>query len=269
MVTVRDHSRHEQAFTLIEVLLVVTVVALLLGGATYTVRNVTRSQLRSAASRTAAAMRFAFDRALVTGSTIRLAIDMDRGVMWLERSSQGFALRAGRDQHATTDAKEAEDATQTSKRSPLTSLLGGMMGTDEEGEDGQEGIAGIDAAALVKAYEADLEPIKRPKALFEPLKGLDTKKLELNRRVRFAAVLTPHLDVPAEDGKEYVYFFPQGQAEPAIIHLANNSEDYYSVVLHPLTGGTEVFSCRYRMPEEFGSETDLLLSDRDPCERKP
>ena len=72
---------------------------------------------------------------------------------------------------------------------------------------------------------------------------------------------------PAVSGMAYVYFFPQGHSEPAIVHLMDKDEEYYSVVLHPLTGRAKVYACRYKVPEAFGVSDDKRdSSDKDPCE---
>jgi hypothetical protein len=70
-----------------------------------------------------------------------------------------------------------------------------------------------------------------------------------------------------EKGVAYVYFFPQGTAEPAIIHFVDDDEAFYSVVLRPLTGDAKVYPCMYRIPPDFGSEDTKRSRSglRDSC----
>ena len=66
----RPEARAEGAFTIIEMMVVIGIIGLLMGAAIFSVRSVTKADLRSAASRTAATFRFAFDRATMTGNTV-------------------------------------------------------------------------------------------------------------------------------------------------------------------------------------------------------
>ncbi|MCC6750798.1 MAG: prepilin-type N-terminal cleavage/methylation domain-containing protein [Deltaproteobacteria bacterium] len=245
-------------FTLIEMMVVVAVVGLLLGAATMTFRNVTRSDLRSAASRTAAALRVAFDRTTMTGETVRVALDLEKGEYWLESSSDRVALRKGVEQHATTGV---EGKPKEEKKSRMPGLPMGLgKGGAEEGDG--EGTMGIDTAALKAEYEADLQPVARPKARFAPLKGPDAKRAKLSRGITVDAVVTPRLTEPQRKGTAYVYFFPQGFAEATVVHIKNRSEEYYSVVMAPLTGQVKVYPCRYDLPKEFEVPDDRKRETR-------
>lgn len=281
-----EHARRERArrvraadggFTLIEMMVVIAIIALMLAAGTFTLRNLMRSNLRSAASRTSAAIRFAFDRSMVTSKYLRLAIDFDKGEVWLEESNDRVTLRSGRAQHVTTADKkkgEQQEAEPEPEEQPAAGglglgLLGGMAGGGGGGGDGSEEGGdpfGFDVQALMQQHARDLKPAKRRRARFKPLKGPGAKRVKLSRGIEVDGLMTPRMEEPARRGIGYVYFFPQGHAEPAIIQFRNRSDDYYSVVLHPLTGRAIVWSCRYRFPEEFG---DRLNDDRDPCESTP
>ena len=46
-----------------------------------------------------------------------------------------------------------------------------------------------------------------------------------------------------EHGRAYVYFFPLGMTEPAILHLSDLGGDtIYSLVVHPVTGRIQVLN---------------------------
>ena len=81
----RGCARRAAGFTLIELMFVVAIIGGLLVASTFGLRMVLRTDLRSAASKSGSAMRFAFDQAMMTGSYLRLAIDLERGELWLER----------------------------------------------------------------------------------------------------------------------------------------------------------------------------------------
>ncbi|MCA9665556.1 MAG: type II secretion system protein, partial [Myxococcales bacterium] len=246
-------------------MVVIGIIGLLMGAAIFSVRSVTKADLRSAASRTAATFRFAFDRATMTGNTIRVAMDFDKGQIWLEMSKGRVAVRKGSEQHHTTNADEAKDPDadddDNPKSSPLGGLgLGGAKGSAAAGGDDDDsgGLFGIDTAKLKAQYERDLAPAARPKVLFKPIKK---KKLKFAKNISFATVMTPRMLDPQKKGIGYVYFFPQGHSEQAIVHLSTaDGEDYYSVVLHPLTGRTKVYGCKVTIPSDYG--------DNDPDARR-
>jgi hypothetical protein len=250
-------------------MVVVTIIGLLLAAAALSLHNVLRSDLRSGASRTAGAMRFAFDRATMTGKIIRLAFDIEKGEIWLEGSEDRMGLRRGADQRATSGDKGKGEAApvKRKKKSPMLDFFAPPVeeGAGSEGGDDLEA-PGIVAEELVQDWEADQQPVQRARARFEKLKGMMTKKIKLARGVEVDALITPRMEEPVVEGTGYVYFFPQGHAEPAIIHLVNTDEEYYSVVLHPLTGLARVYPCMYRIPEDFGVSDDKReRSSRDPC----
>lgn len=252
----RTNARIRSAgFTLVEMMIVVAIIGLMLGAAVLTIRNVARSELRSAASRTAATLRFAFDRATMTGDTLRLGLDLDKGELWLEASKDRAALRTGREQHHAAGSADDDPQPEKKKKAPMLPFGLGLGGAEGEGEgEGDEGgLMGFDSEEFKKQYERDLAPVERPKARFMPVKG---KRLKLSKAIAIDAVVTPRLVEPVTDGKAYVYFFPGGHAEPAIVYFTDSSEEVYSVALHPLTGRAKVHACRLRIPADFDVEDD-------------
>lgn len=277
-----DHRRSREAgLTIMELALVIGLVGIMMAGASMGVSAITRADLRSGASRTAASMRYAFDRATMTGTYIRLAFDMDKGRIWAETSADMITLRSGRSQHVKDDDDEeekgegegeesAEAPAKTAKKSKSSSALamfglGGSSDEDEDDSGDEEASTGIDLFSLTKGWEDDMKPVERPKASFTELSDIVAKKFKLARGIKIAAVITPRMKEPAEGGIAYVYFFPQGHAEPAIIQLVDKDQGYYSVVLHPLTGRAKVYACRYKVPEEFGVSDDKRETSKDPC----
>lgn len=270
------NTAREGGFTLMEMMMVIAIVGLIMGVSVMTLRSVTRADLRSSAGKTAAAMRFAFDRALMTGSYLRLAIDLDKGRLWLERTTDRVSLRTTA-QEREDEEREGEDQDKGSgeqapkakrpRNNPLAAL--GMGGAEGEGDEG--GSFGVDAEMLARVYETANEPPKRPKPRFSRFKGPGVKEVRLKGGISVDRVKTARMEDAVEKGMAYIYFFPQGHAEPSIVRLMNNSEDYYSVVLHPLTGSARIYPCAYRIPEEFGEHDDAELQKkkrrrRDICE---
>jgi hypothetical protein len=269
----------------------VAIIGLLIAASALALQNVMRSELRSAASRTAAAMRFCFDRATMTGQHVRLVFDIEKGEIRFEASEDRVRLKSGSEQNVRSakarererergdEEGEEEDPLESSaerrkrrKRPPLPLFAPTPEETvGEEGEEGEvdeEGMEpGIAVEDLLDEVDRDLAPVSRARARFKPLKGMFTKKIKLAKNVRIDGVITPRMAEPVEEGRAHIYFFPQGHSEPAIVHLIRlDTEDYYSVVLHPLTGQARVYPCMYRIPEEFGISDDKRgRRGGDPC----
>jgi len=263
-------------FTIMEMMVVLAIVGLLMTASVIGLRNIMRSDLRSAAGRIAASMRYVFDRATMTGTYMRMALDLDAGRVWLEYSEDKLSLRTGRSQLvrgmgelsaeelAEQEAREKEE--QEKKKSVSLPFLGTLGGEDEESEEGgggeyEEGEGemmggGIDIERMTREWKQDMQPVERRASVFKPLKNMISKTIKLARGIQIISVTTPRLKESTEEGKAYVYFFPQGHSEPAIIHLADSADDFYSVVLHPLTGRAKVYPCLYRIPDDFGVSDD-------------
>lgn len=215
--------------TLIEVLVVMTLVALLVGSATVGFRSLAKSDLRTSASKMAGAIRYLFDRASTTGKVHRLVLDMDKGKYWAEVSDDRFLMAGGREtdesrqKQAEKLAKEAEDA---KKRAEEKSALDEMQAR----------------------YQ--LEEFRPKRARFDTFKEMVVKPVDLKGAV-IADLFTPRLAEPLYAGQGYIYFFPLGMSEAAIVHLADRKhETVYSLVVHPLTGRVKIVSSYVQPPLE-------------------
>ena len=266
-------------FTLIELMLVLAIATLLVGGSVYGIRSISKTKLRTSTARLGGAMRYAFNQSLINGRYLRLAIDLDEGKFWLEQSDRRISLRSGRKQHATYEHEEGEQEREGEDDAPpaggVLGALGiggsGAAGNQEDAEEEDGNPLGVDVKALTEAHERDQKPPKRARALFTRVKlGSAKRGVTLEGDLRIAYVMTSRLKEPADAGIAFVYFFPQGHAEPAVVILSNGDgpdADYYSVVLHPLTGETRVYSCRYRIPKDFGlgDATRARTDDGERC----
>src|SRR5260221_8562250 len=90
----------------------------------------------------------------------------------------------------------------------------------------------------------------RPKgASFAAFKELALKPVTLSKRVVLPSVYTPRSTEPVTSGRAYVYFFPLGQTEAAIVSLSDpDGETVYSLVAHPITGRVRVYNQEVKPP---------------------
>ena len=103
------------------------------------------------------------------------------------------------------------------------------------------------------AKEAE-EAAKR--ARFGAFKEMAVKPVDL-KGARIADLYTPRLADPLDVGKGYIYFFPLGMTEAAIVHLTDLKRDaVYSLVVHPLTGRVQIKNSYVEPPLEKQYDDD-------------
>jgi general secretion pathway protein H len=121
-------------------------------------------------------------------------------------------------------------------------------------------------AALAEA-ERLLEGPKAPRAAFTPVKEFgfdvddDGKGRSLGKGIRFRQVQTEHDEEPRTEGQAYLYFWPGGLTERAVIQLYRGDDDEgLTIEVSPLTGRAKVHRGRVELPEP---RADGELSERE------
>ena len=199
------HGGQPRGFTLIEVLIVVAVVGVMALAAAPALDSFTGANARSAAGEIAGASRYLFDTAALRRQTCRLVVDIDHGEWWAECTSAGPGNRRGQP----------------------------VMGKDGVAEDDEQ---------LLRGYSDEPDAEKRrflARARFAEFKDRQVQKRKLKGSAAFEKVWTPRQRDAQTRGKAYVYFFPQGQADPAHVPVVDGS-NVYTVVTQPLTGRARV-----------------------------
>jgi len=89
----------------------------------------------------------------------------------------------------------------------------------------------------------------RPKrARFGAFKETALKPVQM-KSTKVMDVFTPRVADPVEHGRAYIYFFPLGMTEPAIIHVSDlEGGTIYSLIVHPVTGRIQVVNEYVRPP---------------------
>jgi general secretion pathway protein H len=201
-------------------------------------RSVTKSNLREATAHFSGAIRYMFDRASMTGKYHRLVIDLNEGQYWAEVSDDKFF--APNQAETVSDmrkreGKEAEADEDERKR-------------QEKQRDLYNSYSSSSSAASTSFDMSKLEVGEfRPKrARFAAFKEMALKPVKL-KKLRIRSVYTPRLAEPVTSGRAYLYFYPLGQTEPAIITLSDESgESIYSLVVHPITGRVRIYNQEIR-----------------------
>jgi len=214
-----------RAFTLVEILVVIALMAVLAGTIVSGSGMLTSTRMRSAAGLVVTATRLAVTRANTLGYSVRLVFDMDEGRIMMEETT-GRMLRI----KETSDPKSE----------------GSTAGADPATEAEKQSLAYADG--ILKGPRA-------PRAKFTPIRlaGSDSdaeKGRELGKGVKFRSVQTEHDLKPKDKGRAYLYFWPGGGTERAVIQVEREgSEDVLSVLVNPLTARAHIEHGKIDMSE--------------------
>jgi general secretion pathway protein H len=204
---------HPRGFTLIELLIVIAVIGVVAAAAAPAVSSFTGANARAAAAEISGASRYLFDTAALRHETCRMVLDIDHREWWAE---------------CTASAKEGR------RRQPVLA---------------RDGTADDDDA-LARGYSDEPDAEKRrllARARFTEFSTREAVRRKLRGGVSFDRVWTPRQRDPQTKGKAYVYFFPQGQADPAQVPVVDG-DSVYTVVVEPLTGRARVVAGRPEVP---------------------
>lgn len=233
--------------TLIEILVVLLVITLLAVAMTVGYGRLPATALKREAVHIAATLRAAYDAAAASGSYHRMVLDLDEESYRVERCEGKVQVKRAHDIKEEMDRlkDEAEKAAQAAQaaqsqvtQSPngqptsLDSLLTGLNIPANGAIGGSGGEAGAKCA---------------------PMRGEFGKEQKLggHPQVGFARVWVAHLEDPAAHGKVYIHFFPLGTAEKAVIELATDEDNKFSIALQPISGRIDMQQGEMRRPEEF------------------
>ncbi len=229
----RSRRHRSQGLTLIEIMVVIVIMAMVVGGVSYGFSAVTRSKLRGTATNIGAAARVAYSYAISNGVTTRVVFDAAQRTIAIEQAS-GVVVLANPDD-----------------------------------EEGQASGGAIDPwAAARQRVETPQDPVHSP-ASFGPLTREDGSTMEkyqpskLPGSVRYLRMYLPHEPSPRDDGVGAIYFFPNGTTEHAVIQLTDDSEHVFSVEIHPLTARARVHSFAFE-PEPIGDDPEDQSEVEDP-----
>lgn len=221
--------------TLIEVMIVIILLAMAASALSYGFGALNRTQLRSACMRLTAASRFAYNRAVSRGTTVRIALDFEADTMAIEEAHGRITLAR------TSDTRRQD--------------------IEEEG-DGNVDSAAVDPWAAAQARLSDTLHPSFGASPFEPLHGARYQAQPISAGVSIARLMTPHENDPRERGVGHIYFFPHGQTEHAVVWLTDDGDSIFSIEIHPLSGRARVRASAYE-PEELMIEGDEDSSEVD------
>jgi len=217
----RQRRPSARGFTLIEMMIALAIVALITVVTVRGLHSYAKTDLRATATRMAGSIRYLFDRASTTGRVHRLVLDFDNGKYWAEVSDDQFIMGAGKE----TEESRKKEAEKIAKE-------------EEAKREAADKEAFFGASQIPSRYLP--KPFTPKRAKFDAFRETAVKPISLKSGVFMADIYTPRLVKPLTEGKGYVYFFPMGMTEAAVIHLSDGKETFYTLIVHPLTGRVSV-----------------------------
>ena len=219
-----------RGLTLIEIIIVMTIVALFVGVAVAGSNQLPSARLRRSATMISSAIKVAYTRATATSRDLRLVMDLDQRKIWLEESDSPMLAQA-KDKSASGGA----DPMDAAERAAIAEQARIMAGP----------------------------PIPKPR--FHPIEVYGFGDVEggkggkpLQRGIVLRSVQTTHDDQPRKTGRAYLYFWPGGRTERASIQVQIGQEEdddrTLTVLVSPLTGKVAI----------KGGAAELVVPTDDP-----
>ena len=83
--------------------------------------------------------------------------------------------------------------------------------------------------------------------------------------MKFKSVFVQHMEKAVEKGQVAIYFYPQGQAEKAIIEISDGDETF-SILIYGLTGRVELQDGALRDPDDHMLKN--IMGDKELKQRE-
>jgi general secretion pathway protein H len=219
---VEDEVKTQRGFTIIELAIALAIVGLLIGVSIPVMDNITRADLRAAASKTSGMIKATYDLAALSGKPCRLVFDFQANTVTAEIADSRVLLADPK-----SNRRDDDD--------------------DEEEDDDKRRVS--DAEKLVAIARREVGQTVSVKKTARWSKAPGTVPWELPGSVRIKELMAEHLRDPATEGKASLHFFPMGYCEHAVITFEDESERIFAVEVEPLTGRTRIDDKRIEYKE--------------------
>ena len=224
--------RASRGFTLIELIVVVAVMAVITGAVVTGVGNVRGASVQSETGKIAVAVRYMYNLTVLSGKVHRLVFDLDGRAYWGEEQTsddpcQQFLLAAEEDEKAKKPKKSGKKGKGKAKD--------GKPVADEE-EDKNDGG-------------------------FSPLKSRLLGKYTMETGISVAGLMTSHQNEPLKKGTAYLYFFPNGTTENALIWVKGDGDidaddaDVMTIEVKALQGSAKIHNEKLALEKVDRSDT--------------
>ena len=213
--------RNSRGFTLIELIVVVAVMAVITIAVVTGVGNVRGASVQSETGKIGVCVRYLYNLTVLSGKVHRLAFDLDKRMYWGEEQTSDDPCQ----QFLLPGEGEEEAALKEAKRHPK------KAGKGKKGANGKEQPAKLDAG-------------------FSLTKSRLLAKYTMDPGITIAGVMTSHQNEPLKKGMAYLYFFPNGTTENALIWVKGEGKaeaddaDVMTVEVKALQGSAKLHNVK-------------------------
>ncbi len=235
--------RRARGFTLVELIISMAVIAVLFSGIVFSVGALTGQRAKETSAELAGAIRALYDSASLSGKTCRMVFELpperaaeDTGITWrAECAKGGVTAAAKRDDELREATKDRDDQDKKKgERRGSSSLASGFRSLNS------------DQAPTAQELQAREKARVEEAAKYSGFSSDDVQERKLPGNVQIE-VWTAKQHDPVKHGLAYLYFFPQGFTERAMIWVRQGS-NVWTITVAPLTGRTVIFSEALEVP---------------------
>ena len=212
----------QKGFTIFELLVTISILALATGVVVSQMGKTFDWELKNVSRKLSSTIGYLYNYSVSENKTLRLVINFEEQSYWVESTPDPFALVP--ESEASEELKEEKKSSEEKSKEET-----GDEKKVEEGEEGEE-----------EAAEA-VETIQEQKAVFGMTETFLVKKRGLPGGVFFKDVFAEHQVDKLSTGTAYIYFFPRGYVERAVITFRNEEDEkHYSLIINSLSGRVRV-----------------------------
>lgn len=220
----RRPSLKKSGFTLFEILVAMAIMGLVLGIVVSNMSDFLELDMKKAANKLAATMRYIYNKSATEGCYIRLIIDFQEQTYWVEATTDPVLVEkedeSDRKRSKKEDKKKKEEQEKKEKEGKKD---GEKEAAEAKGEEAAEG--------------EGPKKLKPKEPVFGQVDSSLLRPTRLPETIYFKDVYVEHLSAPVDGGKVAIFFFPNGYVEKAVINLRDeNDELVYSLKTSPLSG---------------------------------
>ncbi|MBI2343231.1 MAG: prepilin-type N-terminal cleavage/methylation domain-containing protein [Deltaproteobacteria bacterium] len=213
-------------FTIIEILITLTIMALLFGVSFKVVRSGFESEGRRLMQRLQGTIKYFSNTAAVSGNTYRLVFDLAEQRITIEMT-EGAYISGGKP--LSEEAQEALAKGEAATPARDATATEGNGEAEVPSTDGEEGEEGVPPLTLVSPTTLTFGPAEGPRGLIRPY--------PLPKKVLLREAFPAGVEKALTEGKVYLHCYPNGRVDPLTLIFANETEERFFVLqTNPVTG---------------------------------